>query len=258
MSATAGWVADHGKVEVSGAGRDEGTVRLIGNTRAYLVEDYSRSTWREHKYARMDLTLTQPLAFRVDLSNVPCGCLACVYGVAMNDPSSFKGSNYCDMGGDRDGATRSCAEVDMMEANRDALQTALHTEAGGSFGSHQCDRIGCFARSGGENAPEARKESYGPGKGVIDSSRPFEVYASVDSASGELAVRLSQWSNGDHHELVTFNRHVGGNPQGTGVPSSAMEATRSAIHSTGGLVLVASLWTSADMSWLSGRSCDRP
>ena len=39
----------------------------------------------------------------------------------------------------------SCYEWDLIEANREALQSALHVEAGGAFGSGKCDRIGCFA-----------------------------------------------------------------------------------------------------------------
>lgn len=250
VSPRAGWVVDHGHVSVSGAGFDDGSVTISGDTRAYLVEDYTRSSWRTHKYSRVDLSRTQPLTFRVDLSNVPCGCLACVYLVAMNDPSAFRGSNYCDMGGVE--GTKPCLEVDLFEANDGGLQSALHTEPGGSFGTNKCDRIGCFARSGGDNAPEARRNAYGPGK-TIDSARPFEVRASVDAVSGALMVLLTQ---GDA-AFVSFDRHIAGNPQGSGVPTGAMEATKSALQSLGGLALVASLWTADDLSWLTGRTCDR-
>ena len=47
-------------------------------------------------------------------------------------------------------------ELDVLEANNWAMQTAIHTETGGSFGSGNCDRNGCFARVGGPMAPGTR------------------------------------------------------------------------------------------------------
>ena len=55
----------------------DGAVRINGNTRVYLVDDHRRNTWGEVSYVRMDLRRS-PLSFTLDLSNVPCGCLACV------------------------------------------------------------------------------------------------------------------------------------------------------------------------------------
>ena len=183
---TAGWVVDHGTVHVSTA---DGATRVSGDTRAYLVEDYRRTAWREHKYVRIDPTEpAEPFAFDLDVSGVPCGCLACVYLVAMRDPSSFKGSNYCDMGGF--GASE-CPEVDLVEANREAMQTAIHMESGGGFGTGKCNRIGCFLRTGGDatNA-QVRKEAYGIGK-KIDSAHPFRLTSRLDPIGG-LTVSLSQ------------------------------------------------------------------
>ena len=114
---TGGWVLDHGQVKV---GEFDGTVRFTGDTRAYLVEDYTRSAWRDHKYMRIDPTRSEAFSASVDLSNVPCGCLACVYMVGMHDPSSSRLANYCDMGGFGD---RSCYEWDLIEANREASRT---------------------------------------------------------------------------------------------------------------------------------------
>ena len=45
-----------------------------------------------------------------------------------------------------------CYEFDLLEANNNAMQTAIHTELGGSYGSGNCDRNGCFARVGGPEA----------------------------------------------------------------------------------------------------------
>ena len=79
-----------GSYEVS-----EGAVKLTGNARAFLVQDSLQTSWAEHKYMRLDLS-RHPLSFTLDLSGVPCGCLACVYLVAMADPSADD-DGYCDM-----------------------------------------------------------------------------------------------------------------------------------------------------------------
>ncbi len=96
--ANAGWVTDHyplssGQVfEVTDVASG-GKVHVQGNSRLYLVQDYKQTQWSQHKYARIDLR-EEPLVFTLDLSHVPCGCLACVYMVAMKDPA--EGSNsYC-------------------------------------------------------------------------------------------------------------------------------------------------------------------
>ena len=34
-----------------------------------------------------------------------------------------------------------CIEVDLLEANNHAMQTAIHTELGGAYGSGNCARI---------------------------------------------------------------------------------------------------------------------
>ena len=83
-----------------------------------------------------------------------------------------------------------CYEIDLLEANNNAMQSAIHTEVGGSFGSGNCDRNGCYARVGGPQAPSHLRSLYGKGA-QIDSTRPFEVEASVDQL-GALTTTLSQ------------------------------------------------------------------
>ena len=56
-----------------------------------------------------------------------------------------------------------CIELDMLEANRHAMQAAIHTELGGEYGSGDCDRNGCFARLGGPMAPGHLRDKYGKG-----------------------------------------------------------------------------------------------
>ena len=237
-----GWVTDHAK-GIAPVVSAAGALTVTGDTRMYLVQDYTQNAWREHRYERIDL-MAQPLVFTLDLSGVPCGCLACVYLVAMKDPSEA-GPNYCDMAenlapGYEEGT---CTELDILEANNNAMQTAIHTETGGSFGSGRCDKNGCFARVGGPTAPSEEQGKYGRGK-TIDSMRPFQVSTAVD-AEGAMTITLSQGSA----TAVSFDRRMAGNPQGGGVPRDALAATRAA---QGKLALVVSMWSSGDMSWLDG------
>lgn len=255
----AGWVVDN-----NGDASPEvydGAVRVMGDSRAYLVNDYTAAAsfgnggggasasgpWGDLAYARLDLHAA-PLSFTLDLSNVPCGCLACVYLVAMKDPEGGQ-SNYCDMAENvmpgYGGGT--CYEFDLLEANNNAMQTAIHTELGGSYGSGNCDRNGCFARVGGPEAPWDRKDKYGRGSAHIDSNKPFGVEARVDD-EGALTIKLSQ----EGRSVTSFDRRMAGNPQGGGLPKSALSAT---LASMGKLALVASLWTSPDLSWLDGPGC---
>ena len=68
----AGWAPDHGSMSVT-----SGKLRVQGDSRVYLVKEYHRNEWSDHRYVRFDLQ--EGLSFDLDLSNVPCGCLACVY-----------------------------------------------------------------------------------------------------------------------------------------------------------------------------------
>ena len=90
------------------------------------------------------------------------------------------------------------------------MQSAIHTEHGGAFGSGNCDRNGCYARVGGPQAPYNLQALYGKG-GQIDSAKPFEVEAAVDG-SGSLTITLSQGGK----SVTSFDRHMAGNPQASG------------------------------------------
>ena len=68
-----------------------------GDSRLFLVQDFNQSRWDDHKYVRLDLQQAS-LRFTVDVSNVPCGCLAMVYLVKMKDPAGGT-PQYCDMSG---------------------------------------------------------------------------------------------------------------------------------------------------------------
>jgi hypothetical protein len=95
-SDTLGWVMDTPNNVVPPALDEGGALTLTGDTRLYMVEDFASTAWRDHSYTRLDLS-GAGLRFEVDLSSVPCGCVACLYLVAMRDPDSAgDSSNYCD------------------------------------------------------------------------------------------------------------------------------------------------------------------
>ena len=244
----AGWAHEGGKIahEIS-----DGALRVNGDSRVYLVKDFRETVWADHKYVRMDMQKA-PLSFTLDLSNVPCGCLACVYLVAMPDPElGNDGSAYCDMAENKKPGYGGgmCTELDLLEANNNAMQTAIHTELDGAFGSGNCDRNGCFARIGGPQSPRWAQKLYGNRGGTqIDSMKPFDVEAAVDGVEG-LTIKLRQGGS----VVTSFDKSMAGNPQGTGVPRKALSAT---LSSMGKLALVASLWSSEDLSWLDGPACN--
>lgn len=87
---------------------------------------------------------------------------------------------------------------------RRAMQTAIHTQQGGSYGSGNCDRNGCFARTGGPNSPRDLQHSYGPNQ-RINSLKPFDVETRVDNG-GSLTIQLHQ----DGKTVTTFDRQMAG------------------------------------------------
>ena len=85
----AGWALDHG----AGVRFLGDSLTVTGEARAYLVQDSSKTEWSRHKYMRFNLE--DPLTFELDVSKVPCGCLACVYLTAMPDPTFGKSNYWC-------------------------------------------------------------------------------------------------------------------------------------------------------------------
>ena len=58
-------------------GIEDGAFRISGDARAYLVRNHGAEKWVDHSYVRLNL-VAHPLTFSLDLSRVPCGCLACI------------------------------------------------------------------------------------------------------------------------------------------------------------------------------------
>lgn len=251
----AGWVVDdpqlHNRVppRVDSAGK----LQVTGSTRVYLVEDHRKREWGEHRYHRFDLSQRE-LTFTLDVSRIPCGCIACVYFVSMKDPARGK-SNYCDMAtyqgpGVDDG---DCMEFDILEASNNAFASNLHTQVGEGH-DNTCNSWGCLNRLGPEADHSDDRRAYGPNAGfTIDTSRPFGVRAweAGDDGPGALNIELSQGGR----TATPFDRRRAGNPAHNGLPASAM---RVAASMRGKLALVASLWQVAqhdDNAWLDGEGC---
>jgi hypothetical protein len=229
----AGWIVDYNRHAGPGMFED-GTLRIQGETRVYLGADHRETKWTSHRWVRLDLS-HDPLRFTIDLSNVPCGCIAHVYLVAMQDPRFPAESGYCDMVATHKPGLHGglCTEIDLIEADERSLQSAIHTKVGSRIGHGECEQNGCLAKTGGPMAPANLRDKYGSG-GTIDTRIPFEVEAAVD-IQGALTVMLLQPGGS---RVTVFDRVMAGNPQGHGVPEDALQATSDAM---GRLVLVASL-----------------
>jgi hypothetical protein len=156
----------------------------------------------------------------------------------MDAPSS-SGSEYCDIQ-ETDGSA--CLEIDLFEGSRKAFQSTIHTSTGtGSDGT--CNQWGCYANWGKDS-----NLLYGASGSKINSDRAFTVEASFAN-SGAMTITLEQ--DGKTHAF--YNASSAGNPTGTGVSSAANALVKTAMKN--GMVLVVSLWTADDMSWLDG-GCD--
>jgi len=218
---------------------DDGDIKLSKGTRGYLIDNVDETSWSDVQYKKLDL-LGKTLSFSVDLSTVPCGCNAAVYLVAMTAPESDS-SGYCDIH-----TSPSCVELDLMEANTNAIQTTVHTAATGPG----CDANGCVLNWG-----KTSTEMYGPsGDHTINTEQPFRVITSF-GLDGSMSVSLVQeglvipfWAN--------FSSSVLGD-NSLDVTSEEIEDAKEQIISSmkDGMVLTASLWgggSSDAMSWLDG------
>ena len=117
-SPNAGFAAAYGTATVGSSG----SLSLVGNSRAYLVEDMARGGMGS-AYKRLNL-LGKRLRFTADVSQVPCSTIAAFYFVSM-DAAAISPGGYCDILSDP-----WCTEVDIFEANGAAIQATIHTQRG--------------------------------------------------------------------------------------------------------------------------------
>ena len=256
-----------------------GMTKLVvqGNNRLYAVA--SIPTRPEPEYA--DITykkfqlFDRELTFDVDMSGVGCGCNAAAYLVAMPEHPSATDSAYCDIQGPE--GVSPCLEIDLIEGNTKALQSTLHTGPGHGSDGATCNQDGCAGNFGKDSR---QAHLYGPGatKG-IDSTRPFTVRASFrgglhGGAIYDVSLAQSSKTPSQDQEqpqqglskesedriLHLFNAesvygsHVANGPaRPAPVPSGDRLRTHAALSN--GMVLVVSLWSADDLSWLDG-GCD--
>ena len=216
----------------------DGNITIRDNSRGYL----------ERRYAgleKFDLRNAE-VRFTVDVSKVPCGCIAAVYYVAM-------GSRYCDLNhelvlGSGDGV---CTEIDLVEANQVGFATTLHTEAG--FTPPTCDSDGCWVHLGPDGSTQYRRGAYGKNSALINSSLPYEVITGFD-ADGNMWTYLEQPGK---PTVPVYSPSAAGNPEGRGVHGPSRDALRDRMLDSP-FVLVASLWagsTKDGTAWMDG-GCD--
>ncbi|KOO25747.1 glycosyl hydrolase family7 [Chrysochromulina tobinii] len=224
-------------------------------------EQAAKMQWSDVAYEKL-APLDKSLSFTIDMSAVPCGCNAALYLVQMDMPSGDDGSGYCDIQGFDDPSMKACTELDVIEGNQKALQSTLHTTPGkGEDG--RCNQDGCAANWGRH---EETNPAYGlPNtKGVpshtIDSSKPLHVTATFtskrinwyDDAGCAFEVEVAQ---GDRRVKLLDSTRDGNGVDRTPRPFASADLQRTYEAVTNGLVLVASLWTTDDLSWLDG-GCD--
>lgn len=262
-SSTTGFLA-HGEGEYKhmDTNPETGVLTFTGVSRAYLVEDYRKTTWGEHKYVRLDLR-NKTLRYTIELSGVQCDCAACLYLSLMKDPSDDTGDNYCGIQSEEGGLDGGpCTEIDIMEANSKAIQTTLHTQHTGKAQDGTCNDGGCTVNWGNDTSTASGIKTahlYGRA-GLINTAHPFNVSASFDSM-GTMRTTISQGVV----TLETFNHTSASNPNANkelfptprGIPDDAIKRTNESFDM--GMVLVLSQWGGFDklQGWLNGQ-CEAP
>jgi len=172
------------------------------------------------------------ITFTVNLANVGCGENAAFYLVGMPASSSQStGDYYCDancVGG-------CCTEMDLMEANRHALQITPHKCTSATSG---CDGDGCARNT------QSVSGGYGPGSNYkINTNNAFTVAITFHTTSGQLSSITSVISQGSNSITLTHDSSCG---------SGYLQAMTTYFGT--GLVPVWSFWNGG-MMWLDSPAC---
>jgi hypothetical protein len=169
------------------------------------------------------------LHFEVDISRVPCGMVAALYFVALPLQNvarlrSDACAPYCDANAV---CGISCAELDVMEANRHAFRSTVH-------GAHDPGGRGCG--QGGEAEADAWPPGlYGAAAACVDTTKPFALKFSYRVEGPEVFLRQG-----------TCELHLQLPP----VPAD-FDASAKA-----GVIPVLSLWSEPGATrWLDGGAC---
>lgn len=200
--------------------------------------------------------LNRRISFDLDLSQVPCGVNAAVYlvnisstlpdlGVGYGDAQCPKDIKYFGSGKvNRDWSPVCALELDLTEANREAMAWTLHPCLGS-----ECDKPGADMNAFRQGFPEF----YGPGK-LIDTLQPFTVVTEFREDS----MRRFYKQNGRilEHPTGSLTRESIQHWSAAFGETSHFETSGGfqAFWAQGEYVLVISIWDdpSTGMQWLDG------
>jgi len=192
--------------------------------------------------------LNRTLSFTADVSSISCGCNAAFYFVLMpaynqnQQPDPTKcGDYYCDA---NQVCGIFCPEVDLMEANRAALQITPH-KCNNPIGKYYpyCDGDGC-----GRNTKNMGN-NYGYGSNfLVNTQHPFNISYNFQTSGGVLSRIVSTISQNGRQFAIVHDESCG-----SGYLASLTDAFSQ------GLVLTTSYWsgaTGSTMSWLDVPPCN--
>jgi len=244
-----------GSVHIAQSGKVDGLITVSGNavtmqhnTRAYLAANCDNNFTPTTNY-NLQL-LGKSLTFDVNLSGIGCGCNAAAYLVAMpaygsnNQPDPTEcGDYYCDA---NQVCKIYCPEMDIIEANNNALQTTPH-KCSNPTGNYypSCDRGGC-----GANSYKTNPSYFGWGDGhIINTQNSFQVNTTyLTDSSGQLSQIVTAFSQ----DFFVFSFVQDDSKCGGGYVSSMSDAFKK------GMVLTLASWgdLGSTMSWLDVPPCD--
>eukprot|EP01084_Bolivina_argentea_P056502 103412_1 len=164
-----------------------------GNDAQIQIAANASNTYSPYIFQEYKLT-GKTLSFTANLSSIGCSCNAAVYFTTIPGYGSDgkpnpggQGDYYCAANG---GNGEFCWELDILEANKYALQVTPHTckqNPGGYITS--CDGIGC-----GTNTFYVNSKGFGPGTDyIINTLNPF-IYSILFTGTS-MNVTLTQGSN---------------------------------------------------------------
>jgi len=205
--------------------------------RAYFA-DRCTGSYNHTDYLALKL-LNKKITYTVDVSKADCGCNAAFYMTSMhqNKRKSECFDYYCDA---NNVCGESCAEVDIMEANKYAFHSTLHTTY-----DHGGQGVGYGGGVGWNGPRDFTGDQYGPGASCIDTDLPFDVSSAFPvNDQGYIDGMFMQLSQaGKDCELKFAVTNYKGNQE----LSQAL---------ANGMTPILSYWESTDMLWMDGEGSD--
>mmetsp|Transcript_44973 Transcript_44973/g.95913 ORF Transcript_44973/g.95913 Transcript_44973/m.95913 type:complete len:915 (-) Transcript_44973:333-3077(-) len=208
------------------------------DSRAYFAETCNAGHYSNKDYIALNL-LGKVIRFTVDISGTDCGCNAAFYltNMRQNEHVSECFDHYCDA---NNVCGESCAEIDLMEANKYAFHSTLHTKM------DRDGQTGGYGGGDGWNGPRDWLGSqYGPDGVCVDTSKPFDVQIAfpVDNEGVLHAMDVELSQQGKNCPLsVRLSQYPG-----------MADLTRAL---SAGMTPIVSYWKSSKMLWMDGQGAD--